>query len=39
MLRLLGWLFGFGVFCALGAVAVAAVYLNKCRPACRTTRC
>ena len=29
MLRLLGWLFGFGVFCALGAVAVAAVYLNQ----------
>ena len=28
MLRLLGWLFGFGVFCALGAVAVGAVYLN-----------
>jgi len=27
MLRLLGWLFGFGMFCALGAVAVAAVYL------------
>ena len=27
MLRLLGWLFGFGIFCALGAVAVAAVYL------------
>ena len=29
MLRLFGWLFGFGVFCALGAVAVAAVYLNQ----------
>ena len=29
MLRLIGWLFGFGVFCALGAVAVAAVYLNQ----------
>src|SRR6218665_3221103 len=29
MLRLLGWLFGFGVFCALGAVAVGAVYLNQ----------
>jgi penicillin-binding protein 1A len=28
MLRLLGWLFGFGVFCALGAVAIGAVYLN-----------
>ena len=27
MLRLLGWLFGFGMFCALGAVGVAAVYL------------
>ncbi len=29
MLRLLGWLFGFGAFCALGAVAVGAVYLNQ----------
>mgnify|MGYP001461384677 FL=1 len=29
MLRLLGWLFGFGVFCLLGAGAVAAVYLNQ----------
>jgi len=28
MLRLLGWIFGFGVFCALGAVAVGAVYLT-----------
>ncbi|MEO5805729.1 penicillin-binding protein 1A [Devosia sp.] len=27
MLRLLGWLFGFGIFVALGGVAVAAVYL------------
>jgi penicillin-binding protein 1A len=27
MLRILGWLFGFGMFCALGAVGVAAVYL------------
>ena len=29
MLRLLGWLFGFGVFCLLGAGAVAAVYLQQ----------
>ena len=29
MLRLLGWLFGFGVFCLLGAGAVGAVYLNQ----------
>lgn len=28
MLRLFGWLFGFGVFCLLGVGAVAAVYLN-----------
>lgn len=28
MLRLLGWLFGFGMFMALGAVAVGAVYLT-----------
>ncbi|UYO00419.1 MAG: penicillin-binding protein 1A [Devosia sp.] len=28
MLRLLGWLFGFGVFAGLAGVAVAAVYLN-----------
>jgi penicillin-binding protein 1A len=27
MLRILGWLFGFGMFCALGGVGVAAVYL------------
>ncbi|MBK8083220.1 MAG: penicillin-binding protein 1A [Devosia sp.] len=29
MLRLFGWLFGFGVFCMLGAGAVAAVYLSQ----------
>jgi len=29
MLRIFGWLFGFGIFCALGAVAVAAVYLAQ----------
>src|SRR5690242_14324692 len=29
MFRLLGWLFGFGVFCALGGVAVGIVYLNQ----------
>ncbi len=29
MLRLLGWLFGFGVFCALGGLAVAGVYLMQ----------
>ena len=29
MFRLLGWLFGFGVFCALAGVAVGAVYLNQ----------
>jgi penicillin-binding protein 1A len=29
MFRLLGWLFGFGVFCALGCVAVGIVYLNQ----------
>jgi penicillin-binding protein 1A len=29
MLRLLGWLFGFGVFCALAGLAVAGVYLAK----------
>ncbi len=27
MFRLIGWLFGFGMFCALGVVAVAMVYL------------
>jgi penicillin-binding protein 1A len=29
MLRVLGWLFGFGVFCALGGLAIAGVYLAK----------
>jgi penicillin-binding protein 1A len=29
MLRLLGWLFGFGVFCALAGVAAAGVYLAQ----------
>ena len=29
MLRVLGWLFGFGVFCALAGLAVAGVYLAK----------
>src|ERR1044071_9995698 len=29
MFRLLGWLFGFGVFCALAGVAVGIVYLNQ----------
>jgi penicillin-binding protein 1A len=29
MLRLLGWLFGFGVFCALAGLAVAGVYLAR----------
>ncbi len=29
MLRLFGWLFGFGVFCMLGAGAIAAVYLQQ----------
>ena len=28
MFRLLGWLFGFGMFLALGGVAAAAVYLT-----------
>ncbi len=28
MLRLLGWMFGFGMFLALGGVAAAAVYLS-----------
>lgn len=27
MFRLLGWLFGFGIFCALGVAAVAVVYV------------
>jgi penicillin-binding protein 1A len=29
MFRILGWLFGFGVFCGLAGIAVAAVYLNQ----------
>ena len=29
MFRLLGWLFGFGVFCAIAGVAVGIVYLNQ----------
>ena len=29
MFRILGWLFGFGVFCALAGVIVAAIYLNQ----------
>ena len=29
MFRILGWLFGFGVFCALAGIAVGAVYLNQ----------
>jgi len=29
MLRILGWLFGFGVFCALAGLAVGAVYLSQ----------
>jgi penicillin-binding protein 1A len=29
MLRFLGWLFGFGVFCLLGLGAVAAIYLQQ----------
>ena len=29
MFRILGWLFGFGVFCALAGLAVGAVYLNQ----------
>jgi len=29
MFRLLGWLFGFGVFCALAGLAMAAVYLGQ----------
>ncbi|MEO6395432.1 MAG: penicillin-binding protein 1A [Devosia sp.] len=29
MLRILGWLFGFGVFLALAGVGVGAVYLNQ----------
>ena len=29
MFRILGWLFGFGVFCALAGIVVAAVYLSQ----------
>jgi penicillin-binding protein 1A len=29
MLRLLGWLFGFGIFCALAGLGVAGVYLAQ----------
>lgn len=29
MLRLLGWLFGFSLFCAFAAIGVAAVYLQQ----------
>ncbi len=29
MLRLFGWLFGFGMFCVLAGVGVAAIYLNQ----------
>ncbi len=29
MFRILGWLFGFGAFCALAGVAVGIVYLNQ----------
>ncbi len=29
MFRLLGWLFGFGVFLALGGVAIGAVYISQ----------
>ncbi|MHB1102916.1 MAG: penicillin-binding protein 1A [Devosia sp.] len=29
MLRLFGWLFGFGIFCALAGVGVAAVYIAQ----------
>jgi penicillin-binding protein 1A len=32
MLRLLGWLFGFGMFLALGGVAAAAVYIAVISP-------
>ncbi|HEY4200521.1 MAG TPA: penicillin-binding protein 1A [Devosiaceae bacterium] len=28
MLRIVGWLFGFAIFCALGVVGVAAIYLQ-----------
>ena len=29
MLRFFGWLFGFGVFCLLGGVVVAAIYIGQ----------
>ncbi|HEV7278178.1 MAG TPA: penicillin-binding protein 1A [Devosiaceae bacterium] len=29
MLRLLGWLFGFGIFCAMAGLAVAGIYLAQ----------
>ena len=29
MLRLLGWMFGFAVFCAFGLIVVAVVYLQN----------
>jgi penicillin-binding protein 1A len=29
MFRILGWLFGFGVFCALAGVVAGAIYLNQ----------
>ncbi|MDP1730607.1 MAG: penicillin-binding protein 1A [Devosia sp.] len=29
MLRLFGWLFGFGIFCALAGIGVAAVYISQ----------
>ena len=29
MLRLFGWLFGFGIFCALAGVGVAAIYIAQ----------
>ncbi|MEO8757164.1 MAG: penicillin-binding protein 1A [Devosia sp.] len=29
MFRILGWLFGFGVFCGLAGIVIAAVYLNQ----------
>src|SRR5215510_4920161 len=29
MLRILGWLFGFGAFVALAGIAIGAVYINQ----------
>ena len=29
MFRILGWLFGFGVFCALAGIVAGAIYLNQ----------